>query len=58
MTHALDGVVVQLGLQCPYLYYVAGFEGLTQGAAHELAGVPVVFGSRGLALGVVPQGLR
>ncbi len=35
MTHALDGVVVQLALRCPYLFYVAGFEGLTQGAAQS-----------------------
>ncbi len=35
MTHALDGVVVQLALRCPYLFYVAGFEGLTQDAAQS-----------------------
>ena len=32
MTHALDGVVVELAVRCAYLFFVAGFEGLTQGA--------------------------
>ncbi len=35
MTHALDGVVVQLAARRPYLFYVAGFEGLTQGDAQS-----------------------
>ena len=32
MTHALDRVVVDLTVRCPYLFDLAGFEGLTQGA--------------------------
>ncbi len=35
MTHALDGIVVQLAARRPYLFNVAGFEGLTQGAAQS-----------------------
>ena len=29
MTHALDGVVVQLLVWCPYLFYVAGISPTT-----------------------------
>lgn len=35
MTHALDGFVVQRVVWCAYLFDVAGFEGLTQGAAQS-----------------------
>jgi len=35
MTHALDGVVVQLAVGRPYFFRVAGFEGLTQGSAQS-----------------------
>jgi hypothetical protein len=41
MTHALDGVVVQLAGRCHYLFYVAGFEGLTQGAAQSFGIGPI-----------------
>jgi hypothetical protein len=35
MTRPLDGVVVELAVRCTYLFYVAGFEGLTRGAAQS-----------------------
>jgi len=35
MTHALDGVIVELAVRCAYLFFVACFEGLTQGAAQS-----------------------
>jgi hypothetical protein len=35
MTYALDGVVVQLAVRCPYRFSVAGFEGLTEGVAQS-----------------------
>src|SRR5919202_118130 len=35
MTHALDGIVVQLAVRCPYLFDIAGLEGLTQGATQS-----------------------
>src|SRR5215216_1772981 len=36
MTHALDGIVVQLTVRCPYLFDMARFEGLTQRATQFL----------------------
>src|SRR5215207_5463717 len=36
MTHALDGIVVQLTARCRCLSDVAGFEGLTEGAPQLL----------------------
>ena len=35
MAHALDGIVGQLTVRCPYPFYVAGFEGPTQSATQS-----------------------
>jgi hypothetical protein len=42
MAHSLDGVVVQLVVRRPYLFWVAGYEGLTQGAAQSF-GIGAVY---------------
>src|SRR5215204_7323106 len=36
MTHALDSIVVQLTVRCPYLFDMAGLKGLTQGTTQCL----------------------
>ena len=35
MAHALDGIVGQLTVRCPYFFDIAGFKGLTQSATQS-----------------------